>query len=337
MAIPFAINGFGRIGRCLARLATARPDLELCAINDPAPIASLANLLRRDSVHGPAGFEITPLDEVTLRINGRAVTVFHEPEAAKIPWQQTQAKIVVEATGKATNRAAAAQHLRPDGPNTVLISAVAADADLTICLGINGEDFDPRRHHVLSNASCTTNCLALLLLVLNQEFGVEAALMNEAHSYTANQMLVDGAHSDPRRGRAAAINIVPTTTAAPQAVEGLLPALRGRVVGQAIRVPTPDVALLDLVAQLKVPASTAELRSAFQKAAQGQLLGLLAINEEPLVSSDFVGDPHSAIVDLDLLQTVGKDLVRVVAWYDNEWGYAARLTDLLTLIGAERQ
>jgi glyceraldehyde 3-phosphate dehydrogenase len=336
MSIPFAINGFGRIGRCLARLATAHPALELCAINDLAPTATLANLLRRDSVHGSALFEIAIEDEGTLRINGRAVAVFHEPDAAAIPWQKTRAKIVVEATGRSTDRAAAARHLRPGNPDRVLISAVAEDADLTICLGINEKSFDSQLHQVLSNASCTTNCLALLLQVLHREFGVEAALMNEAHSYTANQALVDGHHPDPRRGRAAAVNIVPTTTAAPQAVESLLPELRGRIVGQAIRVPTPDVALLDLVAQLKVPVSREQLRSAFRNAAQGSLLGLLAICEEPLVSSDFIGDSHSAIVDLDLLQTVGQALVRVVAWYDNEWGYAARLADLLTLIGAEK-
>jgi len=332
MSTRFGINGLGRIGRSLFRIAAQRPDLELLAVNDIATTTRLAPLLRRDSVHGRFDGQIEVLSEAEIRLGGRRLAVHHCEDPAEIPWPPGL-EVVVEATGTATRRARAARHLRSPEPNKVLVSAVSEDADLMICLGVNETDYDPLRHHVISNASCTTNCLALLLKVLHESFGVERAMMNEVHSYTANQSLVDAMHEDPRRGRAAAINIIPTYSAAPAACERLLPELRGRLVGQAIRVPTPDVALLDLVAELSRPAETPALHAAFREAATGSLKGLLAVSDEMLVSSDHIGDPHSAVVDTTLTQQNGGRLVRVMAWYDNEWGYAHRLADLLSYLG----
>ena len=332
MSTRFGINGLGRIGRCLFRIAEERPELELQAANDIAAAPRLAALLQRDSVHGRFAATVAAPAAGELRVAGRRVALSHCADPAEIPWPDSLA-VVVEATGRATSRERAARHLRSPGPSKVIISAVSDDADLMLCLGLNEADYDPRRHQVISNASCTTNCLALLLKVLHARFGVDQALMNEVHSYTANQSLVDGMHEDPRRGRAAAMNIIPTYSAAPSACERLLPELRGRIKGQAIRVPTPDVALLDLVVELARPADTAALHAAFAEAAAGELRGLLAVSDEMLVSSDFVGDPHSAVVDTTLTQQVGGHLVRVMAWYDNEWGYAHRLADLLAFLG----
>ncbi|MEM9598381.1 MAG: type I glyceraldehyde-3-phosphate dehydrogenase [Acidobacteriota bacterium] len=330
--IPFAINGLGRIGRCLVRVARDRDDLELVAVNDVAPTEGLARLVARDSVHGPFAGEVA-VEGDDLVVDGRRVHTFHRSEPGQIPWRETPATVVVEATGRFSARADAAGHLRQGGPERVVISAIAPDADGMLCVGVNLDRFDPRRHVVVSNASCTTYCLALLAKVLHDAFGIEHALMNEVHSYTGNQLLVDGHHPDPRRGRAAASNIVPTTTAAPTAVGELLPELSGRLVGQAVRVPTPNVALLDLVAHLGRPATADAVRNAFRAAAGGPFADLLAVSDEPLVSSDHVGDPHSAIVDLPLVHMAGDRLCRISAWYDNEWGYAHRLADLLASIG----
>jgi len=299
----------------------------------------LARLLARDSIHGPFPGRVEASGD-QLVIEGRKIPVFHHPEPSDIPWQTTTARLVVDATGTATERRRAAGHLRDHGPSKVLISAISEDADLMICRGLDGEAYDPARHHVISNASCTTNCLVLLLDVLHRQFGIRHALMNEVHSYTGNQSLVDSDHVDPRRGRAAAVNIVPTRTAAPAAAQRLLPELKGRVEGLAVRVPTPNVAFLDLVTQLRQPASPDDVRAAFREAAAGRLAGLLAVSNEPLVSSDYLGNSHSATVDLELIQSVRppdgpaeEPLVRVPAWYDNEWGYAQRLADWVARIG----
>ncbi len=327
MATPFAINGLGRIGRAVARISLEQPGLKLVAINDLAPPVTLAHLLARDSVHGsfPASVDAV---EGGLRIDGRRVAAFGEPVPRRVPWEKTGARIVLEATGQATGRQVAEGHLG-GGVEKVLISAIAEGVDLTLCPGLSSSAYRPGDHHIVSSASCTTHCLALLLKVLEESFGIEEALMNEVHSYTGNQVLVDGAHRDPRRARAAAVNIVPTTTAAPAAVEALMPALAGRVGGQAVRVPTPNVALLDLVALLRRPASVAELNLVFEEAAGGSLAGLLGVTSEPLVSTDFYGDPRSAVVDLGLTKSQGGRLVRLAAWYDNEWGYSHRLVDFL--------
>lgn len=332
MTTFFAINGLGRIGRALLRVARQRPDLQLVAINDPAPTASLARLIAHDTVHGRYAGSVTPA-EGGLQIDGRFVPVTHQEHPPEIPWPKT-ARLVIEASGQATTRALAAGHLRR-GAEKVLITAIADDVDLMVCLGINQDDYRHGDHHVLSNASCTTNCLALLLAVLDRSFGVRQGMMNEVHSYTSDQRLVDGPHRDPRRGRSAAANIVPTSSRAAQAVEQLMPQLRGRLAAQAIRVPTPNMALLELVVQLHNPATEDSLNEALRQAAAGPLRGLLSVNEDPLVSSDHIGDPHSAIVDALSTQKAGDGLFRILAWYDNEWGYANRLADLSILIGEQ--
>ena len=330
MTLPFAINGFGRIGRALLRVARDRPGLRLLAINDPAPVDALARLLRHDTVHGRFPGLVT-IERGVLVVDGQPLQVTHHRRPEDIPWP-SEVRLVVEASGQATERKIAAGHLR-QGVDKVLVTAIAEDADIMVCLGINGDAYRHDRHDVVSNASCTTNCLAMLLAVLDDAFGVRQGLMNEVHSYTSDQRLVDGPHHDPRRGRAAAVNIVPTSSRAAQAVEQLMPHLRGRLAGQAIRVPTPNMALLDLVVHLERATTVEAVNAALRRAADGRLEGLLAVSEEPLVSSDHIGAPHSAVVDALSTQTAGDGLFRILAWYDNEWGYAHRLADLATLIG----
>lgn len=330
MTTPFAINGLGRIGRALLRVCRQRPDLELAAINDPAPVDALARLIRHDTVHGPFSGQVV-VEGDDLLIDGRTIQVTHHLKRPDIPWPDG-VRLVVDSSGRATRRAIAAGHLGR-GVEKVLITAIADDADLMVCLGINGDTYHPGQHHVLSNASCTTHCLALLLAVLDRSFGVEQGLMNEVHSYTSDQKLVDAAHIDPRRGRSAAVNIVPTKSLAASAVMRLMPHLSGRLASQAIRVPTPNMALLDLAVQLQRPTTSEAVNGALRQAADGELRGLLAVSDEPLVSSDHVGNPHSAIVDTLSTQQAGDGLFRILAWYDNEWGYANRVADLATLIG----
>jgi glyceraldehyde 3-phosphate dehydrogenase len=335
--LRFAINGFGRIGRALLRIAHAREGLEVAAINDVVPVSQLAPLLARDSVHGPFGVPVA-VEGGDLMVDGRRIPFFQETDPECVPWTRVpRVSIVVEATGKFLRRSRAAAHLRsdPDGVRAVLLSAngdPAEPADATFCLGAGEPAWDPERQPVISNASCTTNCLALLVKVLHDSFGVRRALMSTVHSYTENQRLLDLPHPDPRRSRAAALNIIPTSTTAAQAVGLILPELAGRVDGFAVRVPTPAVALLDLVADLENETSAAVVRAAYRAAAKGGMAGLLGVTEEELVSSDFVNDPRSAVVDLPLIQVVDGHMARVVAWYDNEWGYANRLADLLERI-----
>ncbi|HVR98092.1 MAG TPA: glyceraldehyde 3-phosphate dehydrogenase NAD-binding domain-containing protein [Thermoanaerobaculia bacterium] len=340
MPLRFAINGFGRVGRALLRAAAARPAIELAAVNDVVPAPVLARLLARDTVHGPYPGEVRSDDLADLNdlnggalvIDGRRIPVFQEPDPARVPWEGVEA--VVEATGRFIRRDLAAGHLR-NGVRTVIVSANAEGVDATVCLGLNEGDFDPDRHTVISNASCTTNCLALMAKVLHDAFGVRRALMSTVHSYTENQRLLDLPHPDPRRSRAAALNIIPTSTTAAHAVGLVLPALAGRIDGFAVRVPTAAVAMLDLVAELDLDAPAEAVRQAFRAAAEGPLAGVLGVTDEELVSSDFVNDPRSAVIDLPLVQSLGDKegrLVRVVAWYDNEWGYAHRLADLLEIV-----
>ena len=335
MSIRFAINGFGRIGRALVRVARERPELglELAAINDLAPAPTLAHLLAHDTLYGRFAGRIEAPAAGRLRLEGRELPAFGESAPERIPWPGDSPLVVVESSGRFTSRAAAAGHLRAP-VNRVVISAPAADADLTICLGINAEAFDPRRHRVVSNASCTTNCLAPVARVLIEEWGIRNALMSTVHCYTNGQNLLDFAHADPRRARAAAANIIPTTTSASHALLAVLPELSGRIEGYALRVPNAAVSLVELVADLELPTTVAEVRVAFRRAAaSGPLAGILGVTDEELVSSDFLGDRRSAIVDLPLVQVVGGRLVRVVAWYDNEWGYSNRLAELLAKIG----
>lgn len=335
MALRFGINGFGRIGRALLRIVLTREDLprglEPAAVNDIVPAPVLARLLARDSVHGAFPLPVRAEGD-TLIVGDQLIRVFQEPDPARIPWGEAGVESVVEATGRFLKRSRAAAHLR-DGVRTVLLSAnsdPAEPADAALCRGIV-EEWDPERHPVASNASCTTNALALVAKVLHDRFGVRRALMSTVHSYTENQRLLDLAHPDPRRSRAAALNIIPTSTTAAHGAGLLIPALAGRIDGFSVRVPTPAVAMLDLVADLEREAAAEEVRRAYLDAADtaaGTLAGLLGVTEDEPVSSDFVGDPRSAVVDLPLIQTAGS-LTRVVAWYDNEWGYSNRLAELL--------
>lgn len=331
MSIRFAINGVGRIGRALIRVVSQRPDLELVAINDLASAQQLASLLAHDSLHGAFPGDVDS-EAGALRINGHTIQVFQEPELERIPWLDLEPMVVVDATGLANNRAAARRLLR-EPIHKVLISGNAEDLDLTICMGINHGSYDPQQHHLLSAASCTTNCLAPMLHVLDQEFGVEHGIFNTVHSYNNDQRLLSYAHSDPRRARAATLNMIPTTTSASHAIHRVLPGLEGKVGGFAVRVPTPNVSLIDLVTTLESTPAVEEINQAFTAAASDSLRGVLRVTDEELVSSDFMGDPHSAIVDLPLTAEVGQRLFRVVAWYDNEWGHACRLASLLELLG----
>ncbi len=328
---PFAINGLGRIGRALARIAVGRDDLELVAVNDLVEPAVLARLLARDTVHGPFPGTVTAA-EGALVIDGRRIPVYAAARPEDVPWEGCGARVVVEATGAFLGQAEAAGHLRGEVERVVL-TANTDDADVLLCRGINDDAYDPARHRVISNSSCTTNCLAPLVRVLDERFGVRRALMSTTHSYTVNQRLLDLPHPDARRARAAAVNMIPTTTTAPRALDRLLPAVAGRVEGMALRVPTPAVALLDLAAELAAEADAAAVRDAYRAAAAGDLAGILGTVDEELVSSDFIGSPLSAVVDLPLVQVADRRLARVVAWYDNEWGYASRLADLVARLG----
>ncbi|MCP4201594.1 MAG: aldehyde dehydrogenase [bacterium] len=337
MPLPFAINGLGRIGRALLRIATERETLELVAANDLAPADRLARLVARDSLHGVLEGTVSAR-EGAIDINGHAIRVFGQAEPARIPWQDTDARVVVDATGKCLTRECAELHRRGK-VQKVVVSANARGMDLTLCRAVNDGDYDPERHRLLSGASCTTNCLAPIAHLLHREFGLQHAMMNTVHSYNNDQRLLESAHADPRRARAAALNMIPTSTSAVDALGRILPELAGRIEGFAVRVPTPNVSLIDLVAELNRSPSVAEVNRLFETAAEGELAGVLATTKDELVSSDFMGDPHSAIVDLPLTRRVGQNgkggLYRVVAWYDNEWGHASRLADILELI-AER-
>ncbi|HEX9945663.1 MAG TPA: glyceraldehyde 3-phosphate dehydrogenase NAD-binding domain-containing protein [Thermoanaerobaculia bacterium] len=333
MPLRFGINGLGRVGRALLRAARGREEISLAAVNDVVPAPALARLVAHDTVHGRFAGQVYA-GEAGLVLDGRRVPIFQEADPARVDWSREGAEVVVEATGRFLRRGWAAAHLRGTVRRVVLSANgdPSDPPDVTVCLGLNEGTFDPGRHAVVSSASCTTYCLALVAKVLHDRFGVRRALMSTVHSYTENQRLLDWAHPDPRRARAAALNIIPTSTTAPAALGEVLPELAGRVGGLAVRVPTPAVAILDLAADLEREASAEAVRQAFRDAARGDLAAYLGVSEEELVSSDFVDDPRSAVVDLPLVQVVGGGLARVAAWYDNEWGYAHRLADLLVLL-----
>jgi glyceraldehyde 3-phosphate dehydrogenase len=335
MSIRFAINGVGRIGRALIRVANQRPDLELVAINDLASPEQLAPLVARDSLHGAFPGQLA-LDGDHLVLDGHRVRMFQEPDIAAIPWLALEPTIVVDATGLAKTRAVAQRHRRGSVAK-VVVSANAEDLDLTLCLGINDTDYDPENHHLLSAASCTTNCLAPMVYVLDRVFGLEHGVFNTVHSYNNDQRLLSYPHPDRRRARAATLNMIPTTTSASQAIHRVIHGLTGKLDGFAVRVPTPNVSLIDLVATLASTPTAAEINQAYADAAGAGLAGVLAVTEEELVSSDFLGDPHSAIIDLPLTREVDRCLYRVVGWYDNEWGHASRLADLVEFIGGVSQ
>jgi glyceraldehyde 3-phosphate dehydrogenase len=327
MKTKIGINGFGRIGRNVFRVLLHHPSIEVVAVNDLTDAKMLAHLLKYDSTHGILAEEVRH-EEGKLIVDGRTIKVFAEREPAKIPWSEEGVELVVESTGRFTHRADAAQHLQGK-VKKVLITAPAKEEDITVVMGVNEEQYDPAVHQVISGASCTTNCLAPVMKVLEDSFGVETALMTTVHAYTNDQNLLDLPHKDYRRARAAAVNIIPTTTGAAKAVALVIPALKGKVNGLAFRVPVKNVSVVDVVATLKRPATGEEVNAAMKQAAQGDLAGIMRYVEDPLVSSDFNGMPESSAVDSGLTMTIGDRQVKVISWYDNEWGYSCRIADMV--------
>jgi glyceraldehyde 3-phosphate dehydrogenase len=325
MSIKVAINGFGRIGRMVFRAGLANKDIEFVALNDLTDAATLAHLLKYDSVQGVLGADISHTER-SLSVDGKEIQIYQERDPARIPWGEVDAEIVLECTGLFRDRERAAAHLRA-GVRKVLISAPASNPDITIVMGVNDQDYNPQKHHIVSNASCTTNCLAPVCKVLLDHFGIEKGLMTTIHAYTGGQRLLDYPHKDLRRARAAALSMIPTTTGAARAVSLVLPQLEGKLNGMAIRVPTPNVSVVDLSAQLSKPAAVDEINGALKEAAEGHLKGILAYCDEPLVSIDFNGSVVSSTVDSLSTMAIG-DLVKVLAWYDNEFGYSSRMVDL---------
>ena len=330
MATRVGINGFGRIGRNFFRAACQDPALEIVAVNDITDARTLGHLLKYDSVHGPFRGTVEAKDNA-LVVNGGTVKVFASKDPAALPWKDLGVQIVVESTGRFTDRAGAGKHLEA-GARKVVISAPAKDEDITIVLGVNEGRYDPAKHHIISNASCTTNCLAPVAKVVLKTFGIKHGFMTTIHSYTNDQQLLDLPHKDLRRGRAAAMSMIPTSTGAAKAVGLVLPELKGKMHGLAIRVPTPNVSLVDLVAETEKVASVEEVNNALRKAAEGELQGILGFSEEPLVSVDFNGNALSSIVDGPSTSVMDGTMVKILAWYDNEWGYSCRVRDLIKFI-----
>ena len=331
MAIRIGINGFGRIGRNMLRASWNDPAVEYVAVNDITDAKTLAHLLKYDSVLGTFPEKVEATADAVV-VNGRPVRVLAEKEIAKLPWKDLGVSVVVESTGKFTKRPDVIQHIEKGGAAKVIVSAPATDPDATLVLGVNEKTYDPAKHHVISNASCTTNCLAPVVKVLHEAFGLEKGFMTTVHSYTNDQKILDAPHKDLRRARAAAVSQIPTTTGAAKAVGLVMPELKGKIDGFSVRVPTPNVSLVDFVAVLGKTATAEEVNAAFQAAAAGPLQGILGVTDEPLVSCDFMGDRRSGIVDLLSTKVIGGNLVKVIAWYDNEWGYSCRLVDLAKYI-----
>lgn len=327
------INGFGRIGRNVFRAMLNHPELEVVAVNDLTDAKTLAHLLKYDSVHGTLDAEVT-LTEEGFAVNGKKVQVFAERDPAKLGWGELDVDVVIESTGRFTNRGDAAKHLDA-GAKKVIISAPAKNEDLTVVLGVNEESYDPAKHDVISNASCTTNCLAPVAKVLHDQFGIRRGLMTTVHAYTNDQQILDLPHKDLRRARAAAESIIPTTTGAAKAVALVLPELKGKLNGFAMRVPVKNVSVVDLVAELDQEVTVEEVNGALKAAAEGKLKGILNYSEEPLVSIDYNGDPHSSTVDALSTMLLEGNMVKVVAWYDNEWGYSNRVVDLVEYIASK--
>ena len=331
MTIRVGINGFGRIGRTFTRLALERTDLEVVAVNDITDAGTLAHLLAFDSTYGRLGGTVEHTPD-SMVVGGTPIAVLAERDPAQIDWAKLGADVVIESTGKFTARDAAALHLK-GGARKVLISAPGKGVDLTVVLGVNDRDYDPQRHDVISNASCTTNCVAPMVKVLNDTFGVVRGFMTTIHAYTGDQMLLDGPHKDLRRARSAAISIVPTSTGAARTAGVVIPEMAGRLDGVAVRVPVEDGSLTDLTAVLAREVTVQEVNSAFEQAAGNSLAGVLHYSTDPLVSRDIIGDPASCVFDSGLTQAIGR-LVKVFGWYDNEWGYTCRLADLTVIVRA---
>ncbi|RUR00680.1 type I glyceraldehyde-3-phosphate dehydrogenase [Labedella endophytica] len=326
MSVKIGINGFGRIGRNYLRAALAKgSDIEIVAVNDLTDNKTLAHLLKYDSITGRLDATVE-FDDEKITVDGKAIKVFAERDPANLPWGELGVDIVIESTGRFTKADDARKHIEA-GAKKVLISAPASGEDATFVMGVNEQDYDAANHHIISNASCTTNCLAPLAKVFNDKFGIERGLMTTVHAYTADQNLQDGPHSDLRRARAAAVNIVPTSTGAAKAIGLVLPELKGKLDGFALRVPIPTGSITDLTVETKTPVTVEEVKAAYKEAAEGPLKGILKYTEDEIVSSDIVSDPHSSIFDAGLLRVLGNQ-VKLSAWYDNEWGYSNRLVDL---------
>ena len=330
MSVRIAINGFGRIGRNFLRASKGYKEFEIVAINDLTNAKTLAHLLRYDSIHGIFNADVKATDS-GLSVDGKAIAISAVTDPAKLPWKEMNVDIVIESTGLFTDRASAQKHLDA-GAQWVLISAPAKDPDATVCMGVNEETLDVAKHKIISNASCTTNCLAPVAKVLLNEFGIIRGLMTTVHSYTNDQRILDLPHSDLRRARAAALSMIPTTTGAAKAVGLVLPELKGKLDGMAIRVPTPNVSVVDLVAELGKDTSAGEVNAALKKAAEGPMKGILQYNEDPIVSIDCNGNSHSSVVDAAVTKVLENRMVKVLSWYDNEWGYSSRLRDLAIYI-----
>ncbi len=332
MTVRIGINGFGRIGRNFFRAGRGNESFQVVAANDITGTKVLAHLLRHDSILGPYPGPVEAAED-RLLVDGRELRIFSQgARPGEIDWRELGVDVVVEATGAFTNAEQARQHIDRGGARKVIITAPAKSEDVTICIGVNDAAYDPQRHHVISNASCTTNCLAPVAKVLHSSFGIESGLMTTVHAYTGDQRLLDAPHSDLRRARAAALSMIPTSSGAAKAVALVLPELAGRFQGMAVRAPTPDVSLVDFTAITERETDAASVNQALRQAAEGELAGILAVSDEELVSCDFQGDPHSAIVDAPLTTMAGPRHLKVMAWYDNEWGYSCRVADLCALV-----
>jgi len=334
MSVRIAINGFGRIGRTVMRSALANPNIEVIAVNDRMEPKLMAFLFKHDSVHGPYHGEVS-FTENSMKIDNKEVKALKiTDDLLNLPWAELKIDVVMECTGIFRDKDKAIKHIKA-GAKKVIVSAPGKNIDGTFVMGVNDGDYDTAKHDIISNASCTTNCLAPLVKVLNDEFGIEKGMMNTIHSYTMDQSLLDTVHSDFRRARAAAINMIPSTTGAAVAIGLVIPELAGKLDGLSIRVPTPNVSLVDLTATLKKSASVASVNSAMKKASEGSLKGILAYIDEPLVSSDFINSPYSSLFDSLSTMVVGDNMVKVLSWYDNESGYSTRMVDLAAFIGGK--
>ncbi len=333
MAVKVGINGFGRIGRNVVRAALGRTDVEFVAVNDLTDTRTLAHLLKYDSVLGTFPASVSA-DADSITVNGKKIKVFATKDPAALDWASVGAQVVIESTGKFTDAKDACKHIR--GPvKKVIISAPAKNEDITIVMGVNDAAYDAAKHHIISNASCTTNCLGPVVKVLHEKFGILKGSMTTIHSYTNDQVVLDFPHKDLRRARAAALNMIPTTTGAAKAIGLVMPELKGKLDGYAMRVPTPDVSVVDLVAVLAKSTTAEEVNAALKAAAEGELKGILAYTDDPVVSTDMLHNPNSSIVDGQLTKVLDGNLLKVVSWYDNEWGYSCRVIDLIAFLEAK--
>jgi glyceraldehyde 3-phosphate dehydrogenase len=333
MAIKVGINGFGRIGRNIMRAAMAHDDIDIVAVNDLTDAATLAHLLKYDSILGNLKASINAQGN-NISVDGDTFQVLSEKDPSALPWKSLGVDVVFESTGRFTDRDSAAKHLAA-GAKRVVITAPAKKPDVTVLMGVNHQTYDPAKHQIVSNASCTTNCLAPMAKVLHETFGIRHGWMTTVHSYTNDQQLLDLPHKDLRRARAAALSIIPTTTGAATAVGEVMPELKGKLDGISMRVPTPNVSCVDLVANIEKPATAEAINAAFKKAADGPMKGIIQYVEEPLVSIDFRGNPHSSIIDAPYTKVMGDTFIKVLSWYDNEWGYSSRCVDLLRFMAGK--